>query len=174
MQDHPTFRTTPLAALRDIEPVIARLQDRGRLPPHTVVARPGDEWTADLVGLHRDEFPIDSTELEARILGKSALINFDPELSRAIELEQSIVAAGLSYRIEPDGAFLYAVVVARRYRGSWVTPLIKHACFAAMAAAGIAWFEFKAMNRGADTLKHARRLGASAIDDQYLGIQLGA
>lgn len=64
-------------------------------------------------------------------------------------------------------AYIYAVIVDPRWHRTWATVYLKYHSLACLLSAGFDKIAFQALAGNSDTLKHAKKVGAEIVADNY-------
>jgi len=156
------YRVEVAAAASVASAVVARLRERGRVPPGARVVPLREADLAAVARLVTWELGTAPTDLRARLAAGTAEFNLDHSLAL---LAGSHLAGAVLIRWEAEPV-ADAIVVAPAYRGGWANALMLDAITALGRAVGATHFRFIAEQGVRDTVKLASRAGGEVIEER--------
>ncbi len=152
----------------DLKQIYDKLLRRGKIPNNASISRLSPNYLSSTVDLYQSTFNHESSEVLLRFSGDSCIINFCYQTSTLLLLDHKVIGTTLVLKKKYEGiAFIYAVIVDCNWRHTWATTYLKYHSFKHLLSCGYEEVAFQALNDNHDTLKHARKVGAKIIADNY-------
>lgn len=154
--------------LSGLQPTYDKLLTRHKVPDEASVSRIFPAAFSSIIALHQSVFDDEQSEVARRLSGDSRVVNYCQQTSTLLLLKDEVIGVTLvlSKKNHPL-AYIYAVIVQSRWRRTWATPYLKYHSLAHILSAGFDEVAFQALGDNLDTLKHARKVGAKIVADNY-------
>jgi hypothetical protein len=156
--------------LSNLQPTYDKLLKRGKIPDSADISKISPLYFASVIDLHQTVFnDIEPSEVILRLSGHSGIVNYCKQTSTLLLLGDEIVGVTLvlskkNYSL----AYIYAVIVKSRWQRTWVTAYLKYHSLVRLLSFGIDEIAFQALAGNRDTLKHAKKVGAKIVGDNYV------
>ncbi len=138
-----------------------RAKDRRPLPVSFDLVALADANIDSVATLHSSAFDVETTEVYRRLKQCSRSINYDPQLSSVLLVENEVraflICAATS---NPARTFIYGLFVSPQLRLGWATPFVKYGGLDRLLDQGIREVEFEALNSNQDTVRFSTKSGA--------------
>ena len=146
----------------DVARVVAKLRERNKLPDDFCARRLSLVFERDVYSLHSDLFDDTFETFRARLRsGDSCGIRYCLDTSVVLIRNKNVIGTAIFLPPEDsDSILLFALVVRKKFRKSWVTPVLKMAAFEAAIDVGAKTLIFHAFLGNKDTVRNATRAGA--------------
>lgn len=141
-----------------LDAIVRQLEVRGKIPAEAQVQPLDSSHVPAVLDLHA-EFPCPPATALLRLLGTANEGNYCRERSVVLTIGGAVAGAFLvQAEPSPAAAFIYGVVVARDWRRSWATAVLKYYALRVLQNLGTEVVRFHASSN--DTRRHAARAAA--------------
>jgi hypothetical protein len=154
--------------LLGLQPNYDRLLIHRKIPSGAFVSGLCQPYFPRIIALHQLVMPANYEEVALRLQGLSHGVNYCQRTSTLLLFEHKPIGVTLvlSKKRYPL-AYLYIVVVAPEWRRTWATVYLKYHSISRLLSAGFTQIAFQAFGGHPDTLRHAQKVGAKSVVDNY-------
>lgn len=154
--------------LNDLEPIYNKLRNKNKIPKQVLEKRFSKNNLAAIHALHVTEFECDPIVARQRLIGEAEEYNYCPVMSTILMLDEEVIGIFLVYPDNtPRTAFVYGIVVDKKWRGGWANAFLKYSSFQHLRTFNINRVRFRAIETNCDTNKHARRVQAKIVEKSF-------
>lgn len=158
-----TFSANLKRLIDDVEPLIRKLEERGKIPDNASVARISRQDFPVIAELHSLLIPIVTETLSQRFEDEETP-SYSSRFSRVLKVGEQVVGCCLFLSgSSANSVFLFAVVIDPTLRRTWANAWLKYKTFHHLTNCGIETILFEAFENNADTINHANRVGAERL-----------
>jgi hypothetical protein len=154
--------------LLGLQPSYDRLLVHHKIPSGAFVSRISPAYFPAIIALHQLVTPDNHDEVALRLRGLSHVLNYCQRTSTLLLLDKKPIGVTLVLsRKNYPLAYLYLIVVAPEWRRTWATGYLKYHSISHLMSVGFTKIAFQAFGGHPDTLKHAKKVGATSVVDNY-------
>jgi hypothetical protein len=155
-------------AVSDLQSTYDRLLRHRKIPDDARISRLAPPYFSSITDLHQSALDHDRLEISRRLSGDSEIVNYCRQTSTLLLLGDQVIGMTLTLsKKTPPLAYIYAVIVEPRRRRTWATAYLKYHSLAHLLSEGFEQVGFQALSGNRDTLKHAKKVGAKIVADNY-------
>lgn len=154
--------------LLGLQPSYDRLLIHRKIPIGASVSGISPAYFPAIFDLHQSLTPDNYTEVALRLRGHSHVVNYCQQTSTLLLRDKKLIGVTLvlSKKNYPL-AYFYLIVVAPEWRRTWATVYLKYHSISRLMSAGFTKIAFQAFGEHPDTLRHAQKVGAKSVVDNY-------
>jgi len=155
--------------LSGLQPTYDRLLIRNKIPGGAFICGISPSYFPAIIALHQSALPDKFDEVALRLEGNSKVVNYCQRTSTLLVFDEKPIGVTLVLaKKNRPLVYLYVIVVAPEWRRTWVTVYLKYHSISRLIDAGFTEMAFQAFGGHADTLKHAVKVNAKSVVDDYL------